>query len=235
MEINLIRLPNLEWHSEELLVVLGKLNINNIFDIFYGRMEYDEKRNKKRKNVLDYSDRYDAIPYDINPDLKKFVSTHPDTPSILQRWLSKTTTEWSTYNWNVGHLIQRIGVSLQTIIQPLIEKGDEKSLKKAVLLMSPFNGTDVDLCMSIIGKTDNKEIISHLRGQFFSTGVVSGEYGIAEAHEAMAKRIENFKNDSNPRISAFAEKTIKELNESAIRERKQSDEEKQLRKLNFEE
>ena len=80
----LIRLPNLEWHSEELLVVLGKLNINNIFDIFYGRMEYDEKRNKKRKNVLDYSDRYDAIPYDINPDLKKFVSTHPDTPAILQ-------------------------------------------------------------------------------------------------------------------------------------------------------
>ncbi len=76
---------------------------------------------------------------------------------------------------------------------------------------------------------------SQLRAQLFSTGVVSGEYGIARAHEQRAKELERFLGDSNPRVKSFAEKAIKDLNLGAASAKQSADEEKQLRKIQFEE
>ncbi len=229
----LIRFADIDWHAQEILVMLGKLNIEYIFDIFAARIKHDGKEKSKRKSFVD-TYNYRAIPYDFNPDLQNFIRTHPKTLTILQDWLGRTTTKWSAYNWELGHLIERVGISLQDIVKPLIQAGDNASLKKAVYLMDPFNGVDIELCMEIVAKTDNKEIVSHLQGQFFTTGVVSGKYGIAEAHEKKAQELEKFSNSENPRIKKFAIKLIEDLRQSAAQERIRSDEQEKLRKINFE-
>jgi hypothetical protein len=68
----------------------------------------------------------------------------------------------------------------------------------------------------------------------YGTGVVSGEYGIANAYTSKAKSLEKYKDDNSKRVRKFAQKMIKDFQESAARERKRADEEIQLRKIEFE-
>ena len=68
----------------------------------------------------------------------------------------------------------------------------------------------------------------------YTTGVVSGEYGIAQAYEGKAKMLEKYKTDKSERVKKFAERMIVSFLDSAKRERQHADEEKQLRKIEFE-
>jgi len=68
----------------------------------------------------------------------------------------------------------------------------------------------------------------------YTTGVVSGEYGIAEAYEKKAERLEKYKGDESERVKTFVNRMIKSFQESAKKERQRADEEKQLRKIEFE-
>ena len=88
--------------------------------------------------------------------------------------------------------------------------------------------------MEIIGKTDSKIVIGHIHAQLFSTGVVSGEYGIANAYDSKAKSLEAYLENDNPRIKKFVKKIIQEFITSATRERQRTDEERQSRQIEFE-
>jgi hypothetical protein len=230
----LIEAPHLDWSLQEMILELAKINIEHVLNIFSGRIALESNRKRKPKLSFDYSDRYDAIPFDMNDSLSEYVKNYKDIEEYIQPWLSKITSKWSSYNWSVGRLIDKFGISLSQVLKPLLDKGDDESLMKAVRLITPFDHKDFDAYLEIVGKTDNKEIIGHIGAQFFSTGVVSGKYGIAEAYERIAKNIEKYKSNTNPRIQKFINNLIKDLLEGAARERKRADEEEQLRKVEFE-
>jgi hypothetical protein len=67
-----------------------------------------------------------------------------------------------------------------------------------------------------------------------ATGVVSGEYGIANAFENKAKELEKYKDDPSDRVRQFVARMIQSFKEDAVRERLRADEEKQLRRIEFE-
>jgi hypothetical protein len=52
----------------------------------------------------------------------------------------------------------------------------------------------------------------------YTTGVVSGEYGLAEAYKNKAKMLEKYKNDESDRVKKFAERMISSFLDSAKRE-----------------
>ena len=68
----------------------------------------------------------------------------------------------------------------------------------------------------------------------YTTGVITGEYGIAQAYENKAKALGKYKADESERVRQFADRMIKSFLDSAKRERQRADEEKQLRKIEFE-
>ena len=100
--------------------------------------------------------------------------------------------------------------------------------------MHSIDGTNIDLCIEIVRRTDNKRILSQVDSNMYTTGVVSGEYGIAQAYEGKAKMLEKYKTDKSERVKKFAERMIGSFLDSAKRERQRADEEKQLRKIEFE-
>ena len=105
---------------------------------------------------------------------------------------------------------------------------------KAARIIHSMDGSDIYLCIEIIRRTDNKKIINQVDSNIYTTGVVLGEGGIAQAYENKAKELEKYKTDENERVKKFAERMIGSLLDSAKRERQHTDEEKQLRKIEFE-
>lgn len=88
----------------------------------------------------------------------------------------------------------------------------------SVQLMDRFEGGDIELGIEVIRRTKNKKDIGHIEGMLFSTGVVSGEDGLARAYEAKAEILKKYLNDGNKQVKEFSERMIKSLEESAKRE-----------------
>jgi hypothetical protein len=101
--------------------------------------------------------------------------------------------------------------------------------------MRSIHGGDLELCMQIVGKTEAKNVLNQIDSILYSTGVVMGENGIAEAYEAKARQLKSYLTSENPRIKKYAKRMHESFLESARRERKGTEEEIKLRKLEFEE
>lgn len=228
----IIQLPDINWHVQETLREVGQRDFAGMMNVFYKRILKDAKRSESRR--LSREDRYEPIPHHFNPDLQRFIAGHPDYPKYVEGWLANLTEDWSLYNWHIGHFIQHIGSRFSDIIQILIDKGDDKSLMKAARLMHSIDGVDFDLSIEIVRRTTNRRVISQVESNMYSTGVVSGEYGLVNAYEGKAKALEKYKEDKDRQVKKFAERMIRSFKESATRERQSADEEKQLRRIEFE-
>ena len=230
----MIEIPDIDWHVQGLLLEIGEVyGLEPVLDVFMGRIRKDEKKKEKEgRRITD--ERYEVIPYHFNPGLSKFIVEHPEYIKIAGDWVSKMTADWSIYNWHVSHLFQRLGKGFSEIIASLIERGGDDNLLKATRAMHSIDGTNFELCIDIVRQTDNKRILSQIDSNMYTTGVVSGEYGLAEAYENKAKMLEKYKTDENERVKKFADRMSKSFLDSAKRERQRADEEKQLRKIEFE-
>jgi len=229
----MVELPNIDWHVQGLLLATGQRDgLRAVLDVFLKRIQKDAKEGKKRRRLGD--DRYESIPYHFNSDLRDFITQHPEYKEIASEWVVGMTTDWSIYNWHVGEFLQRIGKGFREILMVLIEKGDDDSLMKAARAMHSIEGVDFDLCIEIVRRTDSERILGQIAANMYATGVVSGEYGIAVAHEGKAKALEKYKDDESERVRKFAAHMTKSFQESTRRERQRADEEIELRKIEFE-
>jgi len=228
----MIKLRELDWHTQELLFNISNNDLKLILDVFMGRIQKDDtKKNIKVKlKVRDY----EAIPYHFNPDLKEFIAKHPDYKKNMEKWIENMKTEWTIYGYNVSRFLHSIGGSLDEIIMFIIKKGDDASLMRAVRALHSLGGADLNLCMEIVKRTDNDKILNQIGSILYATGVVSGEYGIAEAFERRIEELKEYKNDKSSRVKKFVTKMIKSFGDSAKKERERTDEEKMLRKIEFE-
>ena len=234
LQEKMVEIPDIDWHVQGLLLEIGEIyGLESVLDVFMKRIRKDEKKKEKKgRRITD--ERYEAIPYHFNPGLSKFIVDHPEYIKIAGEWIAKMTTDWSIYNWHVSHFLQRIGKGFEEILSSLIQKGDDDSLLKAARAMHSIDGTNLDLCIEIVRRTDNKRILSQVDSNMYTTGVVSGEYGISEAYGKRAEALEKYKTDESERVRKFAEKMIGSFLDSSKRERQRADEEKQLRKIEFE-
>ncbi|KKT34793.1 MAG: hypothetical protein UW24_C0021G0004 [Parcubacteria group bacterium GW2011_GWA2_44_12] len=230
----MVKIPDIDRSVQDLLLEIGEVyGIEPVLDVFMRRIHKDEeKKEKEGRRITD--ERYEVIPYHFNPGLSKFIVEHPEYIKIAGDWVSKMTADWSIYNWHVSHLFQRLEKGFSEIITSLIEKGGGDNLLKAARAMHSIDGTNFELCIEIIRKTDDKKILSQIDSNMYTTGGVSGEYGLAEAYENKAKMLEKYKTDENDRVKKFADRMSKSFLDSAKRERQRADEEKQLRKIEFE-
>jgi hypothetical protein len=229
----MVGLSSIDWYIQELLLKIGEqYGLKSILSVFIKRIQQDAKNKKKREWLI--GERYEVIPYHFNPDLSKFITEHSAYIELASKMVDKMTIDWSIYNWNIALLLQRLGRGFDEIIMSLIRKGDDDSLTKAVGAMHSIEGSNFGLSIEIVRRTDNKQILNQIEGNMYATGVVSGEYGISEAYEKKAKALKKYLVDKDKRVKTFASKMIESFLKNSEKERRLADEEKQLRKIEFE-
>ena len=220
----LVSLGDLDWHAQEMMLELKTDPIHIILDIFKKRIQKDKEN----------EERYEVIPYHFNPDLQKYIAEHEKYVSEMVEWLKNMSSDWSTYNWNVTHFIQRIGgASYSTILLNLIENADKETLENATYALNAFDGADFTLCFEIVKRTDDEDSLNHIGRAMGATGVVSGEDGLARAYEAKAKQLEAYTSSEDARTKAFAIRMKKSFEESAQREYECANTRKKTREIEF--
>jgi hypothetical protein len=229
----LINFNDLDHDAQEFLLSMGRGNVSLVLDVFIGRII---KASKVQKRGMGSTSKktYEPIPFHLNRELiSSMVADKEQYTNIVKSWMSKITPNWSLYNWNLSQFLEKIGEPSKELVLGLIKSDNKLNLRKATYLINQFYGVDIETCLEIIKRTDDKKIISHVVSLLYSTGVVSGEYGIAEAYENKVEQFKKYLDDSNKRVRAFSERIIKQLLEDAKRERKRVDEENELRRVEF--
>jgi hypothetical protein len=227
-----VELPALDWHDQEVLNALGARDMGLVMDVFLARIERDVEIKRENK-TLDAGTRYEAIPYHFNERLKASLARYPHYRQRISVWLEKLTGKWSLYNWNVGHFLDRVGLSSRDILMSIVERGDDVSLAKAIALLDTTKPVDVSLCMEIVKRTDNEKILGQVGSLLFATGVMAGEDGIARAYEARAAELKQYAAEKDARLRRYARRMTKVFREGAARERARVAEERQIRKNEF--
>jgi hypothetical protein len=225
---NLLIIPSISYHEEEILIELSKVSSNEVINFFFQRI--DIQNTKKDKG-------YEAIPYEFHK-LHQLLSNDPE--GILKTSFERFDQDNYMFKYQEGQLLKNIfpefSAEWNRELISMINTSDEKQAYCVLTILENYNGDEnvLDICKPVIKLFHNhEEIIRKVKSIIESTGVVTGEYGFVEALEIKKDEIINWLNDKDEAIKQFAQTYLKELNLRIEEERNRTKERIALMKHDF--
>lgn len=236
MLANVMTLPKLNYHAEEILYAIGKRNAQAVLDSL---MERIRTEGFQQAQTDDPGVRLESIPYHLEK-LPKLLSQIPHALlTALRRDFKDTDTVSFPYRGG-GRLIKAVfpefETQLETFLLKSVEDGTQEDIDFALAIMRVYEGSPVILpmCRAIIKVVpEASEVWNEVAAAIETTGVVSGEYGMAQAFEKKRDQISAWLSDEHPLIRSFAEWLTDALKDSATQFRKRADEDIALRKYKY--
>jgi hypothetical protein len=223
---NLMNLKKIDYHAEEILYLLAKREPQKVLNFLCQRLAREEETRL-----------FDAVPFEFHK-LNQPLSKIPR---------EAVSTVRATYDGNYGMFIYH-GARLLHLIFPDFPEVFEAELLRA---LTTKDIADIEFVLAILRNYEGqpfvhrvcKEIIrilphdSALRTEVAvvleTTGVVSGEFGFAEAYEQKKKEVQSWLDDPDEKIQNFAKWYIGTLEKMSTAERKGAEEEIALRKHKY--
>jgi len=228
---------NLDHDLQSLMKAIAQKYPDKIIETFIERIELEIKNRKKRKPFE--ANSYEAIPYHFDDDLAKILTESPNYHDKVQSLVTKMANPGNVaYNWNISELIKKIGGKehMETITN-LIDSKDDNNLKIALELLRSFEKPNIDLLFRIVTNCSGPKssVWKPAGAQFFNSGVVSGEYGLRDYYRGVLREVEKVKKaeKDNENIQLFTKDLIPSLRDYIERETERVEEEKIIRKIEF--
>jgi len=224
---NLLFLPDIKFPAEEVLTPIAEKYPQKIISFFNKRLLIQKKQ----------EDHYDAIPYRLH-QIKKPLSDNSEiiVPEIL-KWFKKKDY---LLNWEGSRLIQAIfpifNKSLEEELIKLIKSKNEKNIRIVFSILRAYKGEEFlhNICKELIKEyPTNDDYHKKIFIVLSQMGVVSGEYGFVKGFEKKKEEIQSWKKDKNKAIQLFVKKYEDYLGKRILYEKKQADEDLELRKRRF--
>jgi hypothetical protein len=229
----LIELHNIDWNIEAILPLIA--NQKEIIDFFIDRIKFKEKH--LSENNSDYFTSpyrsYDPVPYHMNEKLIDFIKSDKEIVGIITKYIS---AKYSSYSFELSQFIKNLRINSRDIFKQLQKESKDVGtlLKRMIMSLSSFDQNDPDFLVELAGMTSDKKIHRELYGRLSSIGVVSGEFGIADAYKHKREVIEKYKDNKNKNVRDFVLMAIKSLSLSEEHQRKETEQEKEIRRVDFE-
>jgi len=222
----LVFVQNVDFHVEELLEPIAEAYPELVLEFFRKRIDHEDK-----------SKGYESIPFDLH-DLKAPLSNHA---SLIVR----TVRSWYDVN---DHLFQFRGAKLVANIYPnfsseleeqlisLVQSGERSDALFVLDILRNYQGQPFLhlVCREIVSlHFPDKKLMTGVYIVLASTGVVRGEYGMAEAYSRKADEIEYWLDDQDKHVREFAKSHIETLKIDEKLERERAQESIELRKHRY--
>lgn len=126
--------------------------------------------------------------------------------------------------------------SLEIVLLKYLGSGDELDLEFVIGILRTYDGSPKiqNVSKAIIKIVpERSKIWNKVAAAFESTGVVRGEYGMAEAYENKVIQLSSWMNDDDESVRAFAEWLIGSLQSLIVQERQRTDQNLALRKYQY--
>ena len=216
----------IDYHVEDILTPIAEDDPISVIKFFGERIE--KEKNKK------FGSSYKATPF-------KFYRLHK-TLSQSPKEIVREVRKWYQENYPMAqyegpYLLSRIfsdfSKEFETELRKLVESREIQSIEFVTFVLQNYEGQTFlyDICREIvIALPEDSEHLVQVESILLSTGVVTGEYGFAEAWEKKIEELTPWLDDKNKSVQKFADKFITELKESADRDRIRAKERLILRK-----
>jgi len=224
---NLLFLPDIKYPAEEVLTPIAEKYPQKIISFFNKRLLIQKKQ----------EDHYDAIPYRLHK-INKHLSENAEiiVPEIL-KWFKKKDY---LFNWEGSRLIEAIfpvfNKSLEEELIKLIKSKNEKNIRVVFNILRAYKGEEFlhNVCKELIREyPKNEDYHKKIFSVLSQIGAVWGEYGFVEGFKKKKEEIQSWKKDKNKAIQLFVKKYEDFLDKRILYEKKQADEDIELRKRRF--
>lgn len=231
----IIEVPVIDWHIDSLINNLYSDPVD-IIRIFTERIKKGSKIYKSSTDYFDRKNRYETIPFHMNDSLVDYVVNHKNYISIIPEIIRAAKSKDSAKRYDLAKLSKHFKISPHSLLEALSfgEKITDKILKETLAMTYDFDGIDIEFAVKLASYTNNEKILRSIESTLHNTGVVSGQYGIADSYKIKITKLEKYKDDINPNIRKFVEMSVKSLKSSEERARKEADQDKEKRRIDFE-
>ena len=227
---NLSYLREVDHRVERILVRLAERHPEAVWDYFGARLA---------KTTADAEDeeRFEAVPFQLH-GLEKELSKHPQL--AISKGLSWFARDRKQFQFGGGRLLSsafpNCAPEFAAVLGELVKEGGDTEVDFVLAILWNYRGehsTHVVLKEIVSRFSNDPRKISGVRASFDSTGMVSGEFGIAEAWRAKKESLTEWLSDERPVVRAFAEKHIAELNRMIASEQRRAEAEREMRNRSY--
>lgn len=226
---NLVMEKNIDYQMETILVPLTENDPERTMEFFGQRIQY--------KSKLDSGNNYRSIPFELDK-LNNILATFPKI--VLKEVRSWYEKDDYLFQYRGGRLpsivFPQFGEEFEAELLELISMNDKLNIKFVLQVLSNYEGQTFlhNVCRKIVASLSNDdELLAYVSIVLRNTGVVSGEFGFAEAYECKIEEVKGWLHDDNKAVSDFASQYISTLTEEIEAERLRAEETIVLQKHAF--
>lgn len=229
---NLRMLPSIDYQAEDVLTAFAEIAPEEVIRFFCLRAE-DEARLEVKRPLGDF----EAIPFNFH-SLHEPLSKHPTEAVALL--LETYRTNPSLFEFRGGKLLQDIfpkfSEAFERELLALVGSGVDKALDFVVSVLRAYDGEPFlyPVCKAVVEHLPAEHpLLQSVSAVLLSTGVVMGEFGMAEAYEKKLNDLSSWLDDKSENVRVFARSFLDGLKSMIEQERQRAEEYIALRKFQF--
>lgn len=232
---NLRFLAQIDYQAEDLLAVIAERDPREVLVYLCERMydSLEEGQAIARKAIADYEE----LPFQLDK-LREPLACHPKM--VVDLVLSCYRQDASLFQYRGAKLLEIIfpqfSQGFEEELVQLARSGGDAELEFVAGILRAFSGEVFihPVAKELIKRLPSSSpLVIEVEVALQSTGVVSGEYGMADAFERKRLEVLDWLQDPEDRVRAFVGKYIADLEHMRDRERARADESIALRKFKY--
>lgn len=232
---NLRLVPQIDYQVEDVLAAIAEREPHEVVEFLCARLyEPDEHAPAlSEKEAVEYED----LPFEFHT-LQNLLSSDPKV--VVQKVLDCYRKDSSLFEFRGAKLLQVIfpqfSETFQGALVGLVREGGDAELEFVAGVLRAYSGETFihPVARELIERLPpGSPLVTEVEIALQSTGVVSGEYGMADAYERKRLEVLDWLQDPDDRIRTFAVKYVSELEAMRDSERARAEESIALRKFNF--
>ena len=232
---NLRLLAQIDYQAEEVLAVIAEREPRDVVEFFCARLYEPDKHAQtlaEKEGV-----EYEELPFQFHK-LQDPLSNDPKM--VVQKVLDCYRKDSSLFEFRGAKLLQAIfpqfSETFQGALVRLVRDGSDAELDFVAGVLRAYSGEAFinPVARELIKRLPSgSQLVTEVEIALQSTGVVSGEYGMAEAYERKRLEVLDWLQDPDDRIRTFALKYIAEIEALRDSERARAEESIALRKFKY--
>jgi hypothetical protein len=228
---NLRTLPKIEFHAEELLAVIAQREPEMVIQFFCERIAGEDAGGLRAPG------EFEAVPFQFH----KLQHPLAKIPAVAVRAVFELfVADRTLFGFRGARLLVNMfpgfPPEFETELLRLVREGGELQFEFVLGILRNYHGEPFvhRLCKEILKAIPaDSPLRTEIAIALETTGVVSGEFGIAEAYERKRLEVLDWLKDTDERVQKFAKAYIEDLERMRDGERKRAEEDIALRKFRY--
>jgi hypothetical protein len=226
-----LNLKKIDYHAEEILYLIAQQKPEHVLQFLCQRLIANSQKSKGERRI------FDAIPYELHK-LREPLSRIPREAVRVIR--DQYDGDYSMLIFRGAHLLETIfpqfPSEFEAELLKIVKAGGDSNFEFVLAVLRNYEGQPFihRVCKEIIRSVPfDSPFRTEVAIALESTGVVMGEFGLAEAYERKASEVKDWLTEPDEKIQEFAKWYIANLERMSSADRKRAEEEIALRKFQY--